>query len=473
VGEVAFGSFPLTIEQKLGLESVVKDLKMNGLWPARETNYRDRTDAQPDRLAEMEIEYRVSQHYYRPSFNDLNLNGYSNLSSGNGAYKNELRKQGGWRFSKQDVPFKLGKNTEEFDAKHMTLDVTNNSERAFPFTAGWSYVRGQGRNAAAYSNSREKASAEPLTLTTAPAFVRASALYPSRLSAQMWAEINSVRKDFGDPNDCKKRIEEIPRSGMRIYPCDGDCINEALSKSKVVILNPGTYVLKYTVTLRDGHTLIGLPQGRVVFDASNVEVGVRLGNKTTIANVEVTNSRNFSVIVNGKESLVYRVKSYRPGYYWAKSVAGVGFAITGGRNNCIVSNDAYEGYNQDGPGCKPCCKGGNADGFQLNRGAANNSVIDCRSYRNSDDGFDTWDGLTSFFYFSLAGENGRIPGKSSGDGNGFKLGRGSAVHYLYKNESYNNMAGGFDLNGNKKAPVLVKCIASGNGLKDFLNVGNR
>ena len=64
---------------------------------------------------------------------------------------------------------------------------------------------------------------------------------------------------------------------------------------------------------------------------------------------------------------------------------------------------------------------------------------------------------SNFIYFSTASNNGKPLGdKYPGDGNGFKLGQGSARHYLYKSTSYGNLDRGFDRNGNTVAPIARK-----------------
>lgn len=100
-------------------------------------------------------------------------------------------------------------------------------------------------------------------------------------------------------------------------------------------------------------------------------------------------------------------------------------------------------------------------------------MIDSHGYRNSDDAFDFWEGKTAYVYFSSAFDSGKTPGKTGADGNGFKLGKGSAMHYLYKSAAYNNKTNGFDINGNTIPSTLVKCTAYGNGGKDYVGVSNQ
>ena len=137
-----------------------------------------------------------------------------------------------------------------------------------------------------------------------------------------------------------------------------------------------------------------------------------------------------------------------------------------------MSNEAFDGYNEDGAGCGPCTLGGNADGFTAKFGAVDNTFIDAHAYRNSDDGFDFWMGGTSYVYFGSAFDSGRIVNRPSGDGNGYKLGRGEATHYLYEAYAYDNIANGFDINGNSLDAVLVSTDARDNGGDDYVGTAN-
>ena len=53
-----------------------------------------------------------------------------------------------------------------------------------------------------------------------------------------------------------------------------------------------------------------------------------------------------------------------------------------------------------------------------------------------------------------------------------KLGRGNVRHYFYKTKAYNNLANGFDINGNTVQPLLILSDAFGNGGIDYKGVMN-
>ncbi|MCC7403218.1 MAG: hypothetical protein IT288_02370 [Bdellovibrionales bacterium] len=292
------------------------------------------------------------------------------------------------------------------------------------------------------------------------------------VTAAMWAEINSQRVIFGDPNDCQAKVQNIPTSGQTLNPCNGNCINTALSSSNVVILKGGTYAISNTIELKPGKTLIGAPGEEVIIDAKNVEEGLWLRGNNTLANVRLIDAGDVGLNFLGDSSLVYQVSVARTGWTSQINANGAGIGVWyEADNNCIVSVEVYDSYNESGNGCDVCANGGNADGIRNSFGASNNTFIDAHSFRNGDDGWDFWEGNVAFVYFGSSFDNGKTTGKSiTGDGNGIKLGRGSAQHRLYKTSANTNKADGFDLNGNTIQPWLVQCTATGNGGLDFAGI---
>jgi uncharacterized repeat protein (TIGR02059 family) len=121
---------------------------------------------------------------------------------------------------------------------------------------------------------------------------------------------------------------------------------------------------------------------------------------------------------------------------------GPGFAISGD-DNLFLNCDSYENYDdQQG--------GESADGFITweNEDRTTITLKGCRSWKNSDDGFDTFDNEgTVVFESCWSFENGY---GTSGDGAGFKLGRTHLTHLdspqrvLTNCLSFNNKGVGFD-----------------------------
>jgi hypothetical protein len=138
----------------------------------------------------------------------------------------------------------------------------------------------------------------------------------------------------------------------------------------------------------------------------------------------------------------------------------------GASNNQIINCDSY--YNSD-PGQ------GNADGFavKLNVGSGN-YFFGCRSWQNSDDGWDGYlrgaNNVTTTLENCWVFMNGYLKDgtPSSGNGNGFKMG-GSDQKNLEHNMilknclSVDNRVKGFDQNSNKGSMTLYNCTGYRNG----------
>jgi hypothetical protein len=281
----------------------------------------------------------------------------------------------------------------------------------------------------------------------------------------MWAEINTQRSAFGDPNDCQARVNSIPTSGgATLNP--GDDIISALANNNVVFLNGGTYHITRSIYIPDGKKLVGAPGQTVTLDASGVDYPVLPGNNTVLANVIIDGAQKDGVLFfnqaasdgSAHDSLVYRVASRRSGYNNMSGDNSSGLRMTqGATRNCIVSYEATMTWNELGGSN---ALGGNADGIDNSYDANSNSFIDVHSFNNGDDGFDMWYGGPTYWYFSTSHNNGIVPGKSSaGNGNGIKLGGGSAQHHFYKTYAYDNKVNGYDMNEQVIQPTLVQVCA--------------
>ena len=143
----------------------------------------------------------------------------------------------------------------------------------------------------------------------------------------------------------------------------------------------------------------------------------------------------------------------------------------GANNNKVINCDSY--WNMD-PG------EGNADGFspKLDVGT-NNYFYGCRSWQNTDDGFDFYlrpsDDVTTTLDNCWAFMNGyhkdwtiSIPG----NGNGFKMGgsddkllKHNAI--LYNCLAFDNKVKGFDQNNNKGSMTLINCTGYRNSSKNY------
>ena len=117
------------------------------------------------------------------------------------------------------------------------------------------------------------------------------------------------------------------------------------------------------------------------------------------------------------------------------------------------------------------CDGSNADGFGAKKGTGAGNVFDgCRSWDNSDDGFDfyAWTDVVTVKNSWAFGQGGSTAGTGS-NGNGFKMGGNSvsAAHVMSSCFAFDNneTAGGSHVSDwgftNNSNPATIKCTGCG------------
>ncbi len=166
--------------------------------------------------------------------------------------------------------------------------------------------------------------------------------------------------------------------------------------------------------------------------------------KDGTAGLRITSNASHDSIINCQSH-----NHYYNGYYLAGGASYIHFV------NC----DAYDMYDSGS-------NGGNADGFGINGQnvppGPGNTFTGCRSYHNSDDGFDVWKAAYPVeFDHCYAFDNGH----QDGDGNGFKLGINETQndkHILKNCMAWNNKQNGFDYNDNSLPQSLYNCTAYNN-----------
>jgi hypothetical protein len=129
----------------------------------------------------------------------------------------------------------------------------------------------------------------------------------------------------------------------------------------------------------------------------------------------------------------------------------------GGTNVTILNCDSYENFD-------PGAHGQNADGFGAKHDIGpGNKFVGCRSWNNSDDGYDLWyaeNPVTIENCYSWAnGVNIWNDPYFEGNGNGFKLGQMGSSHVLRNCVVWDQPFGGFDLNGNTAGVTVTNCTA--------------
>ena len=182
-------------------------------------------------------------------------------------------------------------------------------------------------------------------------------------------------------------------------------------------------------------------------------------------------------IEGGKYNILENIEVY--------GCCNAGIQLRSGGYNMIINCDSHDNFDyQD--------NGGNADGFADKQGDAcpGNIYIGCRSWNNSDDGWDSFqrvtsDNLPTAYIYCIAYNNGpatfdltnhprvngidasRFEGKNvanypnGGNPNGFKLGGQGTVHdtELYRCLAVGHRSKGFDQNNNAGKMTLVNCTA--------------
>jgi hypothetical protein len=247
-----------------------------------------------------------------------------------------------------------------------------------------------------------------------------------------------------------------------------------------IFVRAGTYSLNTTVTISPSGTpsnfycLTGYPGdgSRPVLDFSAMSFGssnrgiVLSGNFWHIKGLEITRAGDNGMYITGSDNIVEFCSLH--------DNRDAGMQLGGGAsNNRIVNCDAY--FNYDDSSSTP---GGNADGFapKLTVGTGN-SFYGCRSWQNSDDGWDgylsTSNDVTTTLENCWSFQNGYLQDgvttNSNMNGNGFKMGGSSAGNLLHNVVlkdclAFMNKAKGFDQNHTRGSITLLNCTADHNGL---------
>ncbi len=170
-----------------------------------------------------------------------------------------------------------------------------------------------------------------------------------------------------------------------------------------------------------------------------------------------------------------------------------GFQLKNGSNNLIMNCDSYENFDYETGGISTPNFGGNADGFADKQysNTGTNTYKGCRSWRNGDDGWDSYQKTGNTVYdscwcYSMApatfdmSQNIRFKTDSAswfyqfkstnyvmtnyGNGNGFKLGGDYTSNNatLHNCISVGNKVKGFDQNNNNGIMTIYNCSSYNN-----------
>ena len=307
--------------------------------------------------------------------------------------------------------------------------------------------------------------------------------YIKGINDAQWKTIS----DIGDPQNCRTRIKSLEGvSGKLItaseFARNPSVIANRLQTNKTVILSDGIFKLDRSIRL-NGNNLIG--SRNTVLDATGLDFAI-YAKSSVVKNLRVKNANNVGITIYN-DVTVHNVIVENTGVGALDNSRGHGFSIQDKTsiNNCLVSVEAFNGFNNKGSG-ETTRNGGNADGFEIKYGANSVTLIDAHGHNNSDDGIDLWkmgdgtnfktDDVIIRIYYSSANLNGKNPLTANGDGNGFKMGsrdkyqapkQDKGARLIYGSAACYNFANGFDRNGTKMKVFSSKLSAAGNGYEQY------
>ena len=182
-----------------------------------------------------------------------------------------------------------------------------------------------------------------------------------------------------------------------------------------------------------------------------------------------------------------------------------GTQMKGGSDNLILNCDSYENFDYETGGTASPDYGGNADGFADKQytNTGTNTYKGCRSWRNGDDGWDSYEKIgntvydscwcyamspasfdmtdhirfktdSASWFYQFKNSSGRYVIKNYGNGNGFKLGGNYTANNatLHNCVSVLNPVKGFDQNNNNGIMTIYNCTSYNNGYNyGFSNSG--
>jgi hypothetical protein len=201
--------------------------------------------------------------------------------------------------------------------------------------------------------------------------------------------------------------------------------------------------------------------------------GIRLNaNWWHLIGITIRNASHNGIRMDGSYNILEQLTAY--------GNHDTGIHMAGGASyNLIKNSDSFNNFNFDTNRTPRI--GNNADGFSAKFDIGpGNRYVGCRSWENSDDGFDFWEAESTIIVdSSWAFGNGDAsvfgnPDDFEGNGNGFKLGGNFVVadHVVTRSMAFDNFgesgnAKGFDYNNNSGAMTLVHNTAYNNGRNYF------
>lgn len=278
--------------------------------------------------------------------------------------------------------------------------------------------------------------------------------------------------------------------------------NTAVSKTvagDTVFIRGGMYSNSSSVTISKSGSalsyihLVAYSAEIPVFDFRNQvygsnSIGIKLsGNYVHIKGITVQGAGDNGMQVTGSYNYVENCT-----FRWN---CDSGLQMKTGSNNLIVNCDSYENFDYESGGTSSPDYGGNADGFADKQysNTGTNTYKKCRSWRNSDDGWDSYEKIgntvydscwcyamspstfdmtdhirfktdSASWFYQFKNGSGRYVVKNYGNGNGFKLGGNYTANNatLHNCVAVGNPTKGFDQNNNNGTMTLYNCTSYNN-----------
>jgi hypothetical protein len=285
-----------------------------------------------------------------------------------------------------------------------------------------------------------------------PASARIYYVSPTGSDANVGYDINAPFKTMKKALGKSDLTEIIVRGGTHYITGDS-----TVSINKIGA-GPGAYIIR------------NYPGERPLFDCSGLNATKKgfsvTGSYWHIIGIDIMKARDNGMYITGANNIIEFCS------FFENEDSGLQLSA-GATSNQIINCDSY--YNKD-------ATSENADGFacKLDVGP-NNSFKGCRSWQNSDDGWDGYirpsatynsDNISTTLDSCWSFRNGYLKTGAlsgvNGDGNGFKMGGSDSTNKRHNQTlthcvSFYNRKRGFDQNNNKGSMTLYNNTAFANG----------
>jgi hypothetical protein len=275
-------------------------------------------------------------------------------------------------------------------------------------------------------------------------------------------------------------------------------IGKSLVAGDSVILRGGTYNFNSTVSFSKSGSagnllhIVAYKFEVPIFDFRTTAYGNRgftpSGNYIHLKGIIFQGSGKNGLYVSGSNNFIEHCTTRWNG--------DSGFQMKTGSDNYILNCDSYENFDYETGGISAPNYGGNSDGFADKQytNTGTNTYKGCRSWRNGDDGWDSYEKVgntvydscwcysmapasfdmtdnirfktdSASWFYQFKNSSGRYVVPCYGNGNGFKMGgnyttNNATAHHCI---SVGNLVKGFDQNNNNGTMTVYNCTSYNNG----------